>query len=262
MKKTLLLTAFLVLSSITGYASTVVVTFGVNTLDRGMSTFTGTYLGESGSVNLIMTGNNGQSYTSSGLTAFDGDSTGITITTGAGACGGPGCLTTGNVKDSYDSTQNPNKFFDIFGANMATGDNGGCINVGSGGYTMQLGGLSSGVYTLTMLVGRGNTSYGTASSTYTLDGTGITGLSANILDHSAGMSASLDGTDLTLGRGEGDWALVEYTFTVTADNTTLNLKSEGSGNIGALALASVPEPATASLGLLGLGVLLIRRRRA
>ena len=57
--------------------------------------------------------------------------------------------------------------------------------------------------------------------------------------------------------------LITYTFDVAEDGTQLNIKSQGgTGNINTLALASVPEPATASLGLLGLGALLMRRRRA
>ncbi len=109
---------------------------------------------------------------------------------------------------------------------------------------MQMRGLSAGIYTLTMLVGRGN-SFGTASSTYDLTGN-IEGLSATLLDYSAGSNASLSGTTLFSESGAGEWALVEYTFTVTKDNTTLSLTSNGTGNINALALSSIPEPATAS----------------
>lgn len=267
MKKTLILTAFMALSSITGYASTVVVTFSANNVNPSGTTtpVAGLYFaGKTGTVNQVKTGDGGGSYTSSSLTAFDGTSTGITLVTGAGACGNNGYLRGNNIKDSHDSN-NTNKFFDVFGMDMAVGQNyGGCINKESGGFTMQLQGLSSGSYTLTMLVGRNNV-HGTASSTYSLSG--VTGVSVNVLDYSTGISSSIADNAVTLDVGQdsnlpGEWALVEYTFTSTTDNTTLSLNINGTGNIGALALASVPEPATASLGLLGLGVLLMRRRRA
>ena len=259
MKKTLFLAALITLSSIAVQAATVVITFGVNSLAQGTSSMDGTYLGEQGKVNLIKTGSSGGSYTSGALKNFDGSSTGITLVTGAGACGGQGVLTADNIQSSHNP-DNSSKFFDTFGSDITTGNNGGCINKNSGSYTMQMRGLSAGIYTLTMLVGRGN-SFGTASSTYDLTGN-IEGLSATLLDYSAGSNASLSGTTLFSESGAGEWALVEYTFTVTEDNTTLSLTSNGTGNINALALSSIPEPATASLGLLGLAVLAMRRRRA
>lgn len=259
MKKTLFLTAFMLLSSIAIQAATVVVTFGVNSLPQGVSSINGTFLGETGRVNLVSPGD--YNYTAGGLVAFNGSSTGISLVTGAGACGSKGCFSTTNIKDSHDSTVNPDKFFNVFGSDMSTGNNGAALNIGSGSYTMQMQGLSAGAYTLTLLVGRANL-HGTASSTYELSGVNIEGLSASLLDYSAGSSASLSGTTLSVDSGEGEWALVEYTFTVTTDDTTLNLKSNGTGNINALALSSVPEPATASLSLLGLAVLVMRRRRA
>ena len=260
MKKTLFLAALITLSSIAVQAATVVITFGVNSLAQGTSSMDGTYLGEQGKVNQIKTGSSGNSYTSGALKNFDGSSTGITLVTGASACGPNGILTADKIQNSYNP-ENSNKFFDVFGSDMTTGNSGGgCINKNPGPYTMQMRGLSAGSYTLTMLVGRGNP-FGTASSTYDLTGN-IEGLSATLLDYSAGSNASLSGTTLSSEFGEGEWALVEYTFTVTEDNTTLSLTSNGTGNINALALSSIPDPATASLGLLGLAVLAMRRRRA
>lgn len=260
MKKTLFLAALITLSSIAVQAATVVITFGVNSLTQGTSSMDGTYLGEQGKVNQIKTGSSGNSYTSGALKNFDGSSTGITLVTGASACGSGGILTADNIQNSHN-LENSNKFFDTFGSDMTTGNNGGgCINKNPGPYTMQMRGLSAGSYTLTMLVGRGNP-FGTTSSTYDLTGN-IEGLSATLLDYSAGSNASISGTTLSSEFGAGEWALVKYTFTVTEDNTTLNLTSNGTGNINALALSSIPEPATASLGLLGLAVLAMRRRRA
>lgn len=259
MKKTLFLATLIMFSSIAVQAASVVITFGVNSLTQGTSSMDGTYLGEQGKVNQIKTGSSGSSYTSGALKNFDGSSTGITLVTGAGACGTQGVLTADNIQSSYNP-DNSNKFFDTFGSDITTGNNGGCINKNNGSYTMQMRGLSAGSYMLTMLVGRGN-AFGTTSSSYDLTGN-IEGLSATLLDYSAGSNASVSGTTFSSEFGAGDWALVKYTFTVTEDNTTLSLVSNGSGNINALALDSIPEPATASLGLLGLAALAMRRRRA
>ena len=142
---------------------------------------------------------------------------------------------------------------------------GGVINGNSanGNFTMSLNNLSAGTYTLTMLVGRGN-NYGAGNtSSFSLDGTGISNISASLDDYSTGSGATLNGATVTGNTHTGDWMVVTYTFDVAADGTQLNIQSQGgSGSINALALASVPEPATASLGLLGLGALLMRRRRA
>ncbi len=60
-----------------------------------------------------------------------------------------------------------NKFYDVFGQDMTTGNPmGGAINpIGSanGNFTMSLNNLSAGTYTLTMLVGRGN-NYGAGNT--------------------------------------------------------------------------------------------------
>ena len=56
-----------------------------------------------------------------------------------------------------------------------------------------------------------------------------------------------------------NWALMEFTFTITEGSSFTINATGGSGNIAALML--VPEPATASLGLLGAFGLLLRRRR-
>ena len=160
-----------------------------------------------------------------------------------------------------------NKFYDVFGQDMTTGNPmGGAINpIGSanGNFTMSLNNLSAGTYTLTMLVGRGN-NYGAGNtSSFSLDGTGISNISASLDDYSTGSGATLNGATVTGNTHTGDWMLITYTFDVAADGTRLDIQSQGgTGNINALALTSVPEPATASLGLLGLGALLMRRRRA
>lgn len=243
-------------------ASTVLISFGINS-GNGTAVVDGTYLGESGQkVNKISTGQN-NSYTSGTLVTTGGDGTGITLTTGGLCCGGPGVMTDATAKGS--ALGQDNKFYDVFGQDMTTGNPmGGVINGSeNGNFTMSLNNLSAGTYTLTMLVGRGNGYGADSTSSFSLGGEGISNISASLDDYSSGSDATLNGGTPTGNTRNGEWMLVTYTFDVAADGTQLNILSQGStGNINALALTSVPEPVTASFGLLGLGILLMRRRRA
>lgn len=263
MKKTLFILATMVAATVAAQASTVLISFGINS-GNGTAIVDGTYLGSSGQkVNKISTGS-ANSYTSGTLVTTGGDATGITLTTGGVCCGGGGVLTDTNAKDSAEGGSN--KFYDIFGQDMSTGNPmSGVVNGGSANenFTMSLNNLSAGTYTLTMLVGRGN-NYGSGyTSSYNIDGAGISNISAGLDDYSTGSGATLNGTTVTGNTHTGDWMVVTYTFDVAADGTQLNIQSRGgSGSINSLALTSVPEPATASLGLLGLSALLMRRRRA
>lgn len=264
MKQTLFILATMVAAAVAAEASTVLISFGINS-GNGTAIVDGTYLGSSGQkVNKISTGGS-NSYTSGTLVTTGGDATGITLTTGGVCCGSGGVLTGANAKDS--AVGGSNKFYDIFGQDMSTGNPmGGVINTSdsaNGNFTMSLNNLSAGTYTLTMLVGRGN-NYGAGNtSSFTIDGAGISNISAGLDDYSTGSGATLNGTTVTGNTHTGDWMVVTYTFDVAADGTQLNIQSRGgSGSINSLALTSVPEPATASLGLLGLGALLMRRRRA
>lgn len=263
MKKTLFILATMIATA-AAEASTVLISFGINS-GNGTAVVDGTYLGESGQkVNKISTGGS-SSYTSGTLVTSGGAATGITLTTGGVCCGSGGVLTDASAKDS--ALGQDNKFYDVFGQDMTTGNPmGGAINpIGSanGNFTMSLNNLSAGTYTLTMLVGRGN-NYGTGNtSSFSINGSGISNISTSLDDYSTGSGATLNGDTVTGNTHTGDWMLVTYTFDVAADGTQLNIQSQGgTGNINALALTSVPEPATASLGLLGLGALLMRRRRA
>lgn len=263
MKKTLFILATMIATA-AAEASTVLISFGINS-GNGTAVVDGTYLGESGQkVNKISTGGS-SSYTSGTLVTSGGTATGITLTTGSVCCGSGGVLTDASAKDS--ALGQDNKFYDVFGQDMTTGNPmGGAINpIGSanGNFTMSLNNLSAGTYTLTMLVGRGN-NYGTGNtSSFSINGSGISNISTSLDDYSTGSGATLNGDTVTGNTHTGDWMLVTYTFDVAADGTQLNIQSQGgTGNINALALTSVPEPATASLGLLGLGALLMRRRRA
>lgn len=254
----------MVAATVAAQASTVLISFGINS-GNGTAIVNGTYLGSSGQkVNKISTGDS-NSYTSGTLVTTGGDATGITLTTGGVCCGSGGVLTDANAKDS--AVGGSNKFYDVFGQDMSTGNPmGGVVNEGgngNGNFTMSLNNLSTGTYTLTMLVGRGN-GYGAGNtSSFTIDGAGISNISAGLDDYSTGSGATLNGTTVTGSTYNGDWMVMTYTFDVAADGTQLNIQSRGgSGSINSLALTSVPEPATASLGLLGLSALLMRRRRA
>lgn len=254
----------MVAAAVAAEASTVLISFGINS-GNGTAVVNGTYLGESGQkVNKISTGQN-NSYTSGTLVTSGGDATGITLTTGGVCCGSGGALTDASAKDS--ALGQSDKFYNVFGQDMTTGSPmGGAVNtIGSanGNFTMSLNNLSAGTYTLTILVGRGN-NYGTGNtSSFSIGGAGISNISASLGDYSTGSGATLNGSTVTGNTHTGNWMLVTYTFNVAEGGTQLNIQSQGgTGNINALALTSVPEPASASLGLLGLGALLMRRKRA
>ncbi|MEE0765038.1 PEP-CTERM sorting domain-containing protein [Akkermansia sp.] len=245
-------------------ASTVLISFGINS-GNDTSVVNGTYRGETGQkVNKISTGSS-NSYTSGALSTTGGETTAITVTTGGVCCGSGGVLTDVTAKESALAGHD-NKFYDVFGQDMSIGNPmGGVVNTAgsaNGNFTMSLNNLSAGTYTLTMLVGRGN-GYGAGNtSSFSLSGDGIANISAILDDYSTGSGATLNGSTVTANTHTGDWVLMTYTFDVTADNTRLDILSEGgSGSINTLALTSVPEPATASLSLLGLSALLLRRRR-
>ena len=251
-------------ATVAAEASTVLISFGINS-GNGTAIVEGTYRGEAGQkVNKVSTGSS-NSYTSGALATTGGETTAITVTTGGVCCGPNGALTDATAKVSALAGHD-NKFYDVFGQDMSLGTPlGGVVNTAgsaNGNFTMSLNNLSAGTYTLTMLVGRGN-DYGTGNtSSFSLSGDGIANISAILDDYSTGSGATLNGSTVTANTHTGDWVLMTYTFDVTADNTRLDILSQGgSGSINTLALTSVPEPATASLGLLGLSALLLRRRR-
>lgn len=262
MKKTLFILATMAVSLATAEASTVLISFGTNS-GPSTSIKDGTYLGEVGQkVNRIST-DGYNSYTSDVLITTDSNATGITLTTGSTCCGGAGVLS--SPEASAVEGQN-NKFFDVFGTDMATGNPmGGVVNVDNSSLTTTLNHLSIGSYELTVLIGRGNAYGGATSSTYTIAGTNIANISASLDNYSIGSNASLSGNSITANTYNNDWILVTYSFDVTADDSNIEIKSQGGGgNFNALALTSesIPEPAVASLSLLGLGALMMRRRRA
>lgn len=258
MKKTLFILAAMVAAAVAAEASTVLISFGINEKDD-VAVEDGTYLGKSGQkVNTIwISGSSGANAAS--LVTTDNANSDITLTTNGGCCGGPGTMTDSSARASANGTGD--KFYGVFGQDMSLGNPmGGVLNSGND-ITMQMSGLSMGTYTLTILAGRGN-SFNGGISTYSIGGDGIGNISASLDDYSLQSGASQTGTSIAANTDQGRWVLMTYTFEVTADDAILNINSRGGqGNINCLALTSVPEPATASLGLLGLGALLMRRRR-
>lgn len=145
-----------------------------------------------------------------------------------------------------------------YGDYIFTNENNG----GSGAFTLTLGGINAGLYDLTIIAG-GNSYMGSvyggnaASGIYTLNGN---------------KSCTITGTDAA---GGGYAGVIKWKRVKVEENGVLTLTVEGGylGNeggvdkyataaINSLILATVPEPASATLSLLALAGLAARRRRA
>lgn len=108
-------------------------------------------------------------------------------------------------------------------------------------------------------------SYESAAITYQITNTG-TWTYLTLVD-SEGTVTTYGGQDSTL-KSSGFGALTSFTYGtdyvkyLVVDNTTLQAGASQEANLNAIAAAAVPEPATASLSLIGLAALMMRRRRA
>ncbi len=96
----------------------------------------------------------------------------------------------------------------------------------------------------------------------------VTGVTLTGLDNYTISYATADGdgfsSESTFSEGAGSITLLKVTGTLTSDETvtaTTDQYKDGFGFV-ALSASAVPEPATATLGLLALGALALRRRRA
>ena len=98
----------------------------------------------------------------------------------------------------------------------------------------------------------------TVSSASVLASANTEGTVAPVLNDDKTISATTERTGTTDNQAD-NWALMEYTFTVGENGSFTVNATGGGGNIAAMML--IPEPATASLGLLGAFGLLLRRRR-
>ena len=108
-------------------------------------------------------------------------------------------------------------------------------------------------------------SYESAAITYQITSTG-TWTYLTLVD-SEGTVTTYGGQDSGL-KASGFGALTSFTYGtdyvkyLVVDNTTLQAGASQEANLNAIAAAAVPEPATASLSLIGLAALMMRRRRA
>lgn len=108
-------------------------------------------------------------------------------------------------------------------------------------------------------------SYESAAITYQITSTG-TWTYLTLVD-SEGTATTYGGQDSGL-KASGFGALTSFTYGtdyvkyLVVDNTTLQANASQEANLNAIEAAAVPEPATASLSLIGLAALMMRRRRA
>lgn len=149
--------------------------------------------------------------------------------------------------------------------------------VGKGSTTLSFTGLGANTaYEMSFFAGRGNNLGANSNGIWTLGG-GITIDSAEVTTNTerstSSPSFSEDNTTLTANwNGAGNATtndfLVTYRFT-TDESGTLSLtmandatdNSQYNAGINFLTLKTIPEPSTASLGLLSLAGLMLRRRR-
>ncbi|MCD8319269.1 PEP-CTERM sorting domain-containing protein [Akkermansia sp.] len=108
-------------------------------------------------------------------------------------------------------------------------------------------------------------SYESAAITYQITSTG-TWTYLTLVD-SEGTATTYGGKDSTL-KSQDFGALTSFTYGtdyvkyLVVDDTSLEANASQEANLNAIAAAAVPEPATASLSLIGLAALMMRRRRA
>ncbi|MCC8020801.1 MAG: PEP-CTERM sorting domain-containing protein [Akkermansia sp.] len=101
------------------------------------------------------------------------------------------------------------------------------------------------------------------STASTVTGVTLTGLTDYTISYAVGDGEGFSET-ASFSEGAGSITLLKVTGTLTSDETvtaTTNVYKDGFGFV-ALSASAVPEPATATLGLLALGALALRRRRA
>lgn len=153
---------------------------------------------------------------------------------------------------------------------------------GSGSFTVTFTGLAAGEYSLAIFGGftgkdvfAGQTwtigGADASNATWSNFGTDASGewnqLSMTTGDSSGVLTPGNAGNSSNSSANKGLYSTVEH-ITVGEDGTlTLTIQGDGSSNYGRtalnyLSLTQVPEPATATLSLLGLASLCLRRRRA
>ena len=194
--------------------------------------------------------------------------------------------------DGHTTTKTPgeeNGWKNAFGGSMpfSLGDSfrDGLLTqtaTGSGSFTVTFSGLAAGEYTLSLFGGfTGKDVF--AGQTWTIGGADA----SNATWTNFGTNASGDWNELSTTTGDssgvlapgnaadgsnpsaikGLYSTVEHIVVGEDGTLTLTIQGDGSSNFGRtalnyLSLTQVPEPATATLSLLGLAALCLRRRRA
>ncbi len=151
---------------------------------------------------------------------------------------------------------------------------GGVSKSGNGSNSASLFTLSgfqaSTTYTITLLCGRSNT-YPSGDNTCGFSVSGIEGLasltaSAVTTGYAGAPVIGENGSVTGIGVNAKEMTEITWTFTTGEDTDGLDLSLVGTGdyNVNMIEINSlnVPEPATASLSLLGLGLLVLRRKRS
>lgn len=202
------------------------------------------------------------------LQTSEGTDSGISM---SGSCGtGIGDQGTFNGGTAYTGESNLlNKYRDNYSTGWQGGINGG--NQGANVMNLSFSLHAGQTYTFTLLSARANSfnDNNLENSWFKLspsvDGaiSGLTTILTTDAGSIAGSSEEVGGVNSAGGASGENAAEVSWTFTVTED-TDVTLTSPWRYNLNMLEITTqaVPEPATASLGMFGVGFLLLRRRRS
>ena len=197
----------------------------------------------------------------------NGGTSSISISSTNSSNAGPGGSLTAQgtfdaTADQYFNTSSLSSSYTIFPFNAYDGS--------TIAQTLTLGGLSSGeTYTMTVLFARGN-NYANSSAVSSITFTGAENVTASVLSQHGNDKAIFEDSTLKSSDNGGtlsltgssnagsNWVLAQYSFTA-GEAGTVTFAGKGL-TIAGIALQA-PEPTTATLSLLALAGLAVRRRR-